>query len=91
MAADDERETAAAAAADVAMRAAVAGVVGMAVQIGGLLALSWAISNRETVKLHARRAMAMARRDRTPGNAGQQLAEHAADVALIAHAGGELA
>lgn len=85
-AAEQDREGA----ADVVMRAALVTVVSMAVQIGALVALSWAVKNREAVQRHGRRLLRTVRGDRTPGDTGQQVAEFGADISRISHAGGEL-
>lgn len=83
---DSPRDDTAAAAA----RVAVATAVSMGVQLGLLLGMTWAVRNRPLLEARARQLARAVRRDRVPADAGAQLAEHAADVARIAHAGGDL-
>jgi len=85
MAAQDPapRDDAAAAAA----RVAVATAVSMGVQLGLLLAMTWAVRNRPLLEARARQALRLARRDRAPADAGAQVAEFAADVCRISHEG----
>ncbi len=79
----DGAQDAAALAREVAIRTAVS----VTVQMGVLIAISWAVQNQETVRRWGRRAVQLARRDRAPGDAGLQVAEFAADVSRISHEG----
>lgn len=81
--AEQQHDDAAAAAARIALATAVS----MGVQLGLLLAMTWAVRNRPLLEARARQVLRAVRRDRMPADAGAQVAEHAADIARISHEG----
>lgn len=77
MAETEPRETAAAAAADTAIRTAVSVLVELVVIVG----VMWCVEHRATLRARARHAARQLRRDRAPGDEGLQQAEFARAVA----------